>query len=137
MIIVVHHQLKEAILKGQKTAVMTQENFIKDEPISLCTRTTSFPAHEYEFATAVARESAILRIFAKEEKIYRQVYEMGKWKWKLLDKVTTRRVLLNEGFAHPDDFWNNLEKRKNGYIVVNQIYFDTLQFNNSELKISE
>lgn len=124
--------MRDLVLSKIKIGVMVQDNFMMDEPINFLCRVETTPPTEQIFATAIARQGAILKIDATKASMWRQVELFGKWQWLPLSKEKIQKVIWNEGFAHVDDFWSNIDKRKNRVLIVTQIYFDNVSPVNHE-----
>lgn len=120
--VVVHAAFKNAILSGHKVAIMLQHNFKKDGIMKF---SCADGLKEIPFATAIARDCAYLQLNSKRESIMRQVALDAKKYWVVCSKDQVKKIIFNEGFAHTDDFWRNIEAR--GVFEVNQFYFDSLK----------
>lgn len=103
---------------------MVQDNFIEGSKITFLTRVETSPPTEIPICTAIARQAAILKIDTNKASMSWQINVNGTWVWSKLNADQVKKVILNEGFTHVDDFWNNLDKRKNRVLMVTQIYFD-------------
>ena len=119
MNIVLHPYFKDEILSGNKRACMVQEKFLPNLKVTF---STSDGLREVPFATAVIKEAAQLLIYPKKGFIFRRIQVSAVDQWIKLNAENTKRVILVEGFAHPDDFWNNLQTRKP--FEVNQFFFE-------------
>lgn len=119
MNLVVHPYFKDEILSGEKRACMVQDKYLPNLKITFL---SSDGLKETPFATATAKECAQLLIDPKKGFIFRRVVLNSVDQWMKLNAENTKRVLLVEGFQHPDDFWNNLQTRDP--FEVNQIFFE-------------
>lgn len=120
--IVVHERFKDLILMGVKTAVMLQKDFVENGPLKFICREGN---KELPFCTAIARHCAFLKLIPNTETI--KVFAIGEKQdyWHTCDSDMVKKIILNEGFLHKDDFWQAMQVR--GIFQVNQFYFDTVQ----------
>lgn len=121
--IVVHPYFKDQILNFEKGAIMLQENIKEKTILNFYTREDDNT--EKMFATATAGPSSVLKILPKKGQIHRLLFINGVRQWLAVNPETTRRILLVEGFKHPDDFWNNCQAR--GTFETYQMYFENLK----------
>jgi hypothetical protein len=120
MEIVIHPYFKDQVLSGNKRAIMVQTQVKAGEVLTL---SSAEDLKEVPFANCIAREAVALKIVPKRGQIYRWVNLLNVWQWLKCQPETVKRIILVEGFNHPDDFWNNQQQR--APFQVWQVYFDT------------
>jgi hypothetical protein len=136
----IHPGFRFALLSGQKCAFMVQANFFHARPLLIkpdegvpfvtndkiifTTREEVPQPHEVAIAEGVVANGALLDIDANSESIKRQVKLLGVFQWVGLKHEEIEGLIKAEGWGHPDDFWQNIWKRKGATFRCTQIYFD-------------
>lgn len=121
--LVINQAFVEPLYRGTKIAAMAQGSFTPGQKIVFEMGNGNTTV---KIAEAIVYGVVGLRISPLREQIQRR----NSNAWELLNGDATARVLQNEGFTHPHDFWHfahGLDKGKP--FEVNQIYFDELKRN--------
>jgi len=119
--LVINQAFVEPLYRGTKIAAMAQGSFYPGQKIVF--EITKANA-TVKIAEAIVYGVVGLRISPMREQIERR----NSGEWELLNGDATARVLQNEGFEHPNDFWHFAHGLNKGQpFEVNQIYFDELK----------